>query len=350
MAKQNKTTLKGYFETGDVPNQNQYGELIDSQLNLAETGTQTSAGIISASGFISNDNLIVKGYISASGHISASAISASSNINIGGKITGLTGSFGHIMGNLADGTGSIFINDNTTFKQTITASSNISASGHISCSGLIIGGSEIRAFKGNITASGTITAVGGIIGPITSTGITSTGPGVFTTIDTGQGATEVHLMDQNVREADAVTFATVDTGQGANELYDMDQNVTTTATPTFAALNIGKVAKGGIGTYGGTIVVPSGGKAFTFTLTGISTIPGINSGQISKSAPTLIQNASVEATDAVLINCINQQLSVTAFGQSTAADAGTPGFYINLSNDSHLDFTAGTAQFTVVVL
>ena len=33
----NKNTLKGYFETGDIPNQTQYQELIDSNLNLNES-------------------------------------------------------------------------------------------------------------------------------------------------------------------------------------------------------------------------------------------------------------------------------------------------------------------------
>ena len=36
MAKQNRTTLKGYFETGDIPTQTQYADLIDSNLNLSE--------------------------------------------------------------------------------------------------------------------------------------------------------------------------------------------------------------------------------------------------------------------------------------------------------------------------
>jgi len=49
MAKQNKTTLKGYFETGDIPSQAQYADLIDSKLNLSETGVQIAAGTISSS-------------------------------------------------------------------------------------------------------------------------------------------------------------------------------------------------------------------------------------------------------------------------------------------------------------
>ena len=62
------------------------------------------------------------------------------------------------------------------------------------------------------------------------------------TIDTGQGATEVYLMNQNVRTTDAVTFATVDTGQGANELYAMNQNVRTTDAVTFATVDTGQGA------------------------------------------------------------------------------------------------------------
>ena len=46
----NKEDLKEYFEDGDTPTEGQFGELIDSMLNLAETGTQIVAGTISASG------------------------------------------------------------------------------------------------------------------------------------------------------------------------------------------------------------------------------------------------------------------------------------------------------------
>ena len=90
---QTKTTLKGYFNTGDIPSQTQYYHLIDSQLNLAETGTQIAAGNISSSGFIKTDSHITaSGNISSSGEfIGASAyitnITASSNISASGTIT-----------------------------------------------------------------------------------------------------------------------------------------------------------------------------------------------------------------------------------------------------------------------
>jgi hypothetical protein len=62
---------------------------------------------------------------------------------------------------------------------------------------------------------------------------------VFAQVNTGPGLTEVHLMNQNVRNTDAVTFATVNTGQGAAEIYLMDQNIRTTDSPTFAQLTTG---------------------------------------------------------------------------------------------------------------
>ncbi len=56
MAKQNRTTLKNYFQTGDKPSQAQYADLIDSKVNLSEsnTGDITLVGNISSSTFHGN--------------------------------------------------------------------------------------------------------------------------------------------------------------------------------------------------------------------------------------------------------------------------------------------------------
>ena len=37
MAKQNRITLNGYFDTGDIPTQGQYQDLIDSYVSLNDT-------------------------------------------------------------------------------------------------------------------------------------------------------------------------------------------------------------------------------------------------------------------------------------------------------------------------
>ena len=68
------------------------------------------------------------------------------------------------------------------------------------------------------------------------------GTATLATVDTGQGATEVYAMDQDIQTTDAVTFATVDTGQGAGELYAMDQDVQTTDAVTFSTVNTGQGA------------------------------------------------------------------------------------------------------------
>ena len=62
MAKQIKATLKGYFETGKVPSQAQYADLIDSNLNLLDTTTQTIVSPVNLTG-----NLTASANISASG-------------------------------------------------------------------------------------------------------------------------------------------------------------------------------------------------------------------------------------------------------------------------------------------
>ena len=90
MAQQNKTQLKTYFQTGDIPSSNNYGELIDSSLNLTETAVQIGECSISSSGnirLLGSSSFI--GDVTASGQISASAAST---------ITGGTGSFSNLFG------------------------------------------------------------------------------------------------------------------------------------------------------------------------------------------------------------------------------------------------------------
>ena len=69
MAKQNRTILKNYFQTGDKPSQTQYADLIDSKVNLSEsnTGDITLTGKLKLTGDITSSN------ISASGNIIANS-------------------------------------------------------------------------------------------------------------------------------------------------------------------------------------------------------------------------------------------------------------------------------------
>jgi len=52
MTNYNKTSLKTFFETGDVPDGTDYANLIDSNVNLVETANQVMAGALEATEFI----------------------------------------------------------------------------------------------------------------------------------------------------------------------------------------------------------------------------------------------------------------------------------------------------------
>jgi protein tyrosine phosphatase (PTP) superfamily phosphohydrolase (DUF442 family) len=70
--------------------------------------------------------------------------------------------------------------------------------------------------------------------------VTTALPLVAATINTGQGATEVYLMDQAVDTTSTPVFATISTGVIATEVYGMDQHVRTTDSPVFAQINTGQ--------------------------------------------------------------------------------------------------------------
>ena len=300
MAQQLRTTLKGYFQTGNIPVEQHYIDFIDSTLSLTEnnsgnidlTGNITASGNISSSGTTGHHTLggtilELKGNVSASNDISASGI--------------ITGKDGEFFG-------------------------NITASGNIKCGELDLGG-EFSAVNSNLTY-------------LSGSKITLDGPIVSTTLNTGQGDNELYDMDQNVTTTSAVTFATVNTGQGANELFDMDQNVTQASTVTFAGITITKPTLS-VGDYGGT--VSTSGQSFVIQLNNIPFIAGKASNKPSKSAPTTFTNSSVLISSVILCNCQGFELSVTPFKISAG------GFLLSLGNDSTADFTEGSAVFNFTI-
>lgn len=76
MAQQDKATLKQAFETGDAPTGSDFENLIDSQLNLAETTAQTINGPVNFAGGVSFATIsaaVVGGNVGTFGTITASA-------------------------------------------------------------------------------------------------------------------------------------------------------------------------------------------------------------------------------------------------------------------------------------
>ena len=72
MGKQNRTTLKNYFQTGKVPTQQQYGDLIDSFINLEDTDPQIIQGTMSSSKLSIGNDITASSHVLAGGYVSAS--------------------------------------------------------------------------------------------------------------------------------------------------------------------------------------------------------------------------------------------------------------------------------------
>ena len=183
MAKQNRITLNGYFDTGDIPTQGQYRDLIESKLNLADTGIQIVPGTVSASFLEVENHITSSGNISASGNITASGLQIGSGIAISptiissvdriefsGNQARLDSTMNHLLiqGNDGDSTKGNLIVANITASGHIKTGGNLhlssSDNGHITASGNISSSGTILAneanIAGHITASGNISASG----------------------------------------------------------------------------------------------------------------------------------------------------------------------------------------------
>lgn len=120
----NKTSLKTFFETGDVPGGGDYANFIDSCVNMAETAVQTVngplnpteliAGRVSAGTGVFTGNLSVAGILSAGtlsfDVLTASAATFTGNVSIAGNVSATTGIFSTVtaVGNISTSAGSVY--------------------------------------------------------------------------------------------------------------------------------------------------------------------------------------------------------------------------------------------------
>lgn len=95
MTTYNKTTLKTFFETGDVPSGQNFADLIDSYVNIVETGTQSMAGALQATEFIagrvSAGNANLTGSLTVTGTMSAANAFFNGAISVTGDVSANTG-------------------------------------------------------------------------------------------------------------------------------------------------------------------------------------------------------------------------------------------------------------------
>ena len=266
MAKQTRDTLKSFFQTGDVPTEGQYADLIDSNLNLSEnnTGDILLTGNISASNFISASRFITDGEITASGNISSSG-----NLNAN-----------QISGSQISSSGNLSCQDARVLGSLGLTTTNITASGNISSSGNIIAANAIITdiTSSNISSSGIINAdrfqansttvivddgvttffgaankteIDGtnikLDAPVTASIISSSG--TLHTNDLIISGTTVTATANELNKLDGATVTTTEinhldgvSATNATHLKTMNQSVSTAAAVNFASLHLSNPA------------------------------------------------------------------------------------------------------------
>ena len=189
MAKQNRTTLKEYFQTGKSPSQNQYKDFIDSKVNMSENNV---------------GHVLLTGNITASGDEGEShlgGISASNDVHVLNLIA--TGSSGTIQT-----TGDLTVGISGEPIANITSTGNITATQHIT-------GLTVTAF-GNVTANGDLVAEDNAIvkGTLDVDGDTTLDN---TTIDGNlivNGSVDLNLTSYDIDATDDIDIDTTDTTGG----------------------------------------------------------------------------------------------------------------------------------------
>ena len=162
-----KTALKTYFESGDIPTQGQYVELIDSQLNLGETDTQIIQGTISASAAEIEYVALKKLYIPGLGVATEAAPRTGSKVGSTftvGRTLEISGSMNITHGNIRITSSGEFQGENATITNIsgsfISASGHIHSAGNISASGHISGSATSTGSFGRIECAGRIERAG----------------------------------------------------------------------------------------------------------------------------------------------------------------------------------------------
>ena len=260
MGKQNRIILKNYFQTGKVPTQGSYDDLIDSFISLEDSDVQIIRGGISSSHLHIGAEL-GEGHITASGNISASGYVTASQLlgNISADYIQMPFNKNIFLGNPTDTdagiTYSISASGNLRMDGSASFGGDISASGVVSASKFIAdtasfshieGNSPITlkdpitfqsssTFTGNIVASGNLNVAGTVFGTVSSgtgaqTGITSLGIQTLLNVE-GSSSLQGNLK-VNATEAGPISI----TGSISSSLnitaegYISASNITATST------------------------------------------------------------------------------------------------------------------------
>ena len=279
MAIVTKTTLKTYFEQGDIPTQGQYVDLIDSNLNLGESETtQIIQGTISASAAIVGYVELKKMYIPG--------------IGVGSATVGTTFTVGRSLEVIGDinTTGNISASGYLVI-QNITASSNISASGDIVIQ--------------NITASSNISASGYLVvqNITASSNISASGTGSFGFLALANISTSGYLVAQNITASSNISAS--GTIKGQSILATSNMGYTTGAGGTVTQLT-SRISSVTINRMCGSITLVSGVGSSTFQTFNVS-----NSLVEETDVVVVSQKSGTDIYQVIVTNITNGEFSIS---------------------------------------
>ena len=206
MATQSRADLKTYFQTNDIPSQDEFGHLIDSSLNLADPGTQIISGSLSASFFDAANGFNVEG-IQLEGNVSTQITESNTFGNSVDDIHRFTGSIQQ------SGSTSYFLNHLSVGTTTSATNTNLTVEGNISASGTIYALKYGNISSSNVTSSGNVWAKGYVsassfnmssanllVGSLTSNGIISSSGTI--------SGSNLHIVNNVTVEGDITSLKT----------------------------------------------------------------------------------------------------------------------------------------------
>ena len=300
MATVTKSTLKTYFEQGDIPTQAQYVDLIDSQLNLSEVGTQVIQGNITTNSAEIDHVSLKKLYIPGIG------VSQDASPRGGMKV------------------GSSF-----TIGKSLEVVGDVNVTGNISGS--------------NINSSGTITSTGGFVGSFSGNANTAT----LATNATNLTGLTTTVAELNFLDGITANEATQIQNIGTNLISAAEwgyvaqnnQHISTTSSPRFAGLTLSKVDITTSFVQGETISTTRGPRFFTNVV-----VPTIQSGKTTFEVPYTVEMEGLIASDTILCSANNSNLQV-GIGIIQIGE-----FQFFLYNPTNVTIGAHTAKISCVVL
>jgi hypothetical protein len=324
MGKQNRITLKNYFQTGKVPTQGNYTDLIDSFIALEDSEIQVIQGGISSSDLVLGGNITASGNISASGYVTASELLG----NIKADYIQMPFNKDVIIGSggipySISASGNFRIEGSASFGGDITASNSfISASeiSAISASFSHIKGNSPITFKDptifqsaslftTITASGDLKVNGTVFGTVSSgtgaqTGITSLGTQTVLNV---KGPTDLSgslVVDVN---EDGVIPITGSLSASGHITAEGKMTAALITAPSASFTNITGSISGSIT---GDIVAKTlklGGTTITSTATELNKLDGA-----TVTTAEINHLGGVTETNATVVKTLNQHLTTTA--------------------------------------